>query len=59
MRVKLKKKIITENLIGGWNWKNKTSTKVPRTKLEILKKEDLNEKPNIWEIAIEELNWEK
>jgi hypothetical protein len=37
----------------------KTSTKVPRIKLEILKKKDWNEKPNIWEIVIEGLNWEK
>jgi len=35
----------------------KASTKVLRTKFEILKNEEWNEKPNIWEIAIERLNW--
>ena len=35
----------------------KTSIKVLMTKLEILKNYNQNEKPNIWEIAIEGLNW--
>jgi hypothetical protein len=49
-----------KNLILWWNWKKKnTSTKVPRTKLEILKNKDQNKKPNIWEIAIEGLDWKE
>ena len=39
--------------------KEKNSTKVSRTKLEILKKEDWNEKPKMWEITIEGLNWKE
>jgi len=46
----------TKNLIEWWNWK-KNSTKVSRTKLKIKKKGDWNEKPKIWEIIIEGLNW--
>jgi hypothetical protein len=49
----------TKNWIEWWNWKKKNSTKVSRTKLEILKKEDWNEKPKIWEITIEGLNWKE
>ena len=56
MRIKLKKNKTTENLIKQWNWKKKPLTKVPRTKLEIYKIKNRNEKPNIWEIVIEWLN---
>jgi len=35
----------------------KTLTKRPRKKYQ--KNKDWNEKQNIWEILIEELNWEK
>jgi len=55
-----KKNKTTKNLIKWWNWKNKKpSTNIQMTKLEILKNEDWNEKPNIWEIAIEGLNWKE
>jgi len=37
----------------------KTSIKVLMTKLENLKNDNQNEKPNIWEIAIEGLNWKE
>jgi hypothetical protein len=37
--------------------RKKNSTKVLRTKLEILKNKDWNENKKIWEIAIEGLNW--
>jgi hypothetical protein len=59
MRVKLKKNKTTKNLIKWWNWKKKTSTKVSRTKLEILKNKNRSEKPNIWEIPIKGLNWKE
>jgi hypothetical protein len=39
--------------------RKKNSTKVLRTKLEILKNKDWNENKKIWEIAIEGLNWKK
>jgi hypothetical protein len=53
------KKSIIKKLIEWWNWKKKTSIKVLMTKLEILKNYNQNEKPNIWEIAIEGLNWKE
>ena len=54
MRVKLRK--IKQQKID-WRMKlktRKTSTKVPSKKK---KKKNRTEKQNIWEIAIEELNW--
>jgi hypothetical protein len=66
--------IIRKKKEWGSNWKKikqhkfelkdeierkKNSTKVLRTKLEILKNKDWNENKKIWEIAIEGLNWKK
>jgi len=51
MRVKLNNNNNNNNNNKKFHWrmklKKKFSTKVPRIKLEILKKEDRNEKPNI------------
>ena len=46
-------------MIEGCNWKPKTLTKWPRKKIKNWKNKNWNEKQNIWEIVIEELNWEK
>ena len=37
----------------------KNFNKSEKDKIRNIKKKDQNEKPNIWEIAIEGLNWEK
>jgi len=58
MRVKLKKieqKIWLKDKIE----RKKASTKLEGIKIEILKNENRNEKPNTWKIAIEELSWKE
>jgi hypothetical protein len=45
-------------LIEGCNWKPKTLTN-GQEKIKNRKNKNRNEKQSIWEIVIEELNWEK
>jgi len=51
------KKINNKKIDWMMKLKKKTSIKVLMKKLENLKNDNQNEKPNMWEIAIEGLNW--
>jgi hypothetical protein len=51
------KKINNKKIDWMMKLKKKTSIKVLMTKLENLKNDNQNERPNMWEIAIEGLNW--
>jgi hypothetical protein len=51
------KKINNKKIDWMIKLKKKTSIKVLMTKLENLKNDNQNERPNMWEIAIEGLNW--
>jgi hypothetical protein len=43
-------------LIEWWNWKKNNFNKNADDKI---RNEEQNEKPNIWEITIEGLNWKE